>query len=47
MAHMDWVWLTWSGCIMTYCILSQTVEDLHLALDKRDKEARNGTYHAR
>ena len=32
---------------MTYCILSQTVEDLHLALDKRDQEVHNGLYQAK
>ena len=47
MAHMEWVWLTWSGCIMTYCILSQTIEDLHLEIEKRDEEIHNGLYHAK
>ena len=32
---------------MTYCILSQTVEDLHIVLEKRDQEVHNGLYHAK
>ena len=32
---------------MTYCILSQTIGDLHLEIEKRDEEIHNGLYHAK